>query len=466
MKFEKFLSLLVAAIFFMPTKISAAPMSLSVHEADLRSTIMLVAKTGGLNVSVDDSVKGTISISVDNVEPLRLLEIISRTKSLQLLQEAGVYIMTAASVEVMQSYVLPIHYGDAETLRDAVIMSLDADTERLPNATTRIRNSDGSYTYRYTYRDDEDNYRSNDFKNITRKDRVFINPEVNALVLYGTPAEYERAKNLLATLDVELKQVSVEAKILAIDKNESKNLGVEWMWSTLPQYPEHDRDSYTRTNSDGVVTHYEENTYTRKSNDSTGYGIIKFGRSHEGYPFEFYYGAKINALVTDGKAKILSRPNVTTIQGREAVINVGSSVPVPTIQTTNSTVTNSIEYRDAGIILRYTPRINADGTITAKIHTEVSTPQYVADMQAYRFNTRSAETTVTVRNGEPMIIGGLIGAEEEKSVSKIPFLGDLPILGSLFRNHRKSKSESELIIFLTAHVLGGNSNDEILSITP
>ncbi|MBR0289234.1 MAG: hypothetical protein IJQ82_09665, partial [Selenomonadaceae bacterium] len=173
MKFKKFLSLLAAAIFFMPTKISAAPMSLSVHEADLRSTIMLVAKTGGLNVSIDDSVKGTISISVDNVEPLRLLEIISRTKSLQLLQEAGVYIMTAASVEVMQSYVLPIHYGDAETLRDAVIMSLDADTERLPNATTRIRNSDGSYTYRYTYHDDEDNYRSNDFKNITRKDRVF-----------------------------------------------------------------------------------------------------------------------------------------------------------------------------------------------------------------------------------------------------------------------------------------------------
>ena len=462
---KKFLSLLVAAIFFVPAQIEAAPMTLSVHEADLRSTIMLVAKTGGLNVSVDDSVKGTVSISVDNVEPLKILEIISRTKSLQLLQEAGVYIVTASSVEVMQSYVFPIRYGDAETLRDAVIMSLDPDTEKLPSSTTRIKNSDGSYTYRYTYRDDDSSYGDDYTENIKRKDRVYINPEVNALVLYGTPAEYERVKNLLATLDVELKQVSVEAKILAIDKNESKNLGVEWMWSTLPQYPEHDRDSYTRTNSDGVVTHYEENTYTRKSNDTTGYGIIRFGRSHEGYPYEFYYGAKINALVTNGKAKILSRPNVTTIQGREAVINVGSSVPVPTVQTTNSTVTTSIEYRDAGIILRYTPRINADGTITAKIHTEVSTPQYVADMGAYRFNTRSAETIVTVRDGEPMVIGGLIGAEEEKSVSKIPFLGDLPILGALFRNHRKSKSESELIIFLTAHVLGGNPN-ETLSFKP
>ena len=461
MNWKRFVPLIASAAFFMPAHSSAAPMSLSVHEADLRATIILVAKTGGLNVSVDDSVKGSISISLTNVEPLKVLEIISRTKSLQLLNESGVYIVTASSVEAMQSYVFPIKYGDAETLRDAVIMSLDPDTERLPNSTTRIKNSDGSYTYRYTYRDD-DGYDGGDYsENIKRKDRVYVNPEVNALVLFGTPTEYERVKNLLASLDVELKQVTVEAKVLAIDKNATKNLGVEWMWSTIPQYPEHDRDSYTRTNSDGVVTHYEENTYTRKSNDLTGYGIIKFGRSHEGFPFEFYYGARINALVTDGKAKILSRPNVTTIQGREAVINVGSSVPVPKVSSTNTSTTTSIEYRDAGIILRYTPRVNSDGTITAKIHTEVSTPQYIPDMQAYRFNTRSAETTVTVRDGEPMIIGGLIGAEEAKSVSKIPFLGDLPILGALFRNHRKSKSESELIIFLTAHVLRGASNETL-----
>jgi len=174
-----------------------------------------------------------------------------------------------------------------------------------------------------------------------------------------------------------------------------------------------------------------------------------------GIPFEFYYGAKINALVTDGKAKILSRPNVTTIQGHEAVINVGSSVPVPKVSTNNTSTTTEIEYRDAGIILRYTPRINADGTITATIHTEVSTPQYVEDLKAYRFNTRSADTIVTVRDGEPMVIGGLIGAEDAKSVSKIPVLGDLPILGALFKNHRKSKTESELLIFLTAHVING-----------
>ncbi len=412
-------------------------MTLSVHDADLRATIMLVAKTGGLNVSIDDSVKGKVSISLAGVEPLQVLQILAKTKSLQLMREAGVYIVTASTVEAMQSYVFPIRYGDAEILKEAVIMSLDPDTERLPNQTTRIRNSDGSYTYRYTYRDDDSSGSDVYAENIKRRDRVYVNPEVNALILFGTPAEYERVKNLLATLDVELKQVSVEAQIVAIDKEASKNLGVEWFWSAVPQ------NSSMR--SDNMKT-------------SNAYGLVQFGRAFDDVRNEFYFSAQINALVTNGKAKILSRPNVTTIQGREAVINVGSSVPVPKISSTNTATTTEIEYRDAGIILRYTPRINDDGTITATIHTEVSTPQYVAEMQAYRFNTRSAETTVTVRDGEPMIIGGLIGAEEAKSVSKIPFLGDLPILGALFRNHRNSKSESELMIFLTAHVLGGGSN--------
>ena len=296
---------------------------------------------------------------------------------------------------------------------------------------------------------------------------------------------------------MELKQVTVEAKVLAIEKEATKNLGVEWAWSLIDgtYSAQSGRSRYSESSSgysnessrgrsaqsglglsasekystnDGYSNEAEASIQFGLANQSlntnvfNGSSLIQFGRSLTSITgLNWALSAQINALVTDGKAKILSRPNVTTIQGREAVINVGSSVPVPKVSSTNTSTTTSIEYRDAGIILRYTPRINSDGTITAKIHTEVSTPQYIPDMQAYRFNTRSAETTVTVRDGEPMIIGGLIGAEEAKSVSKIPFLGDLPILGALFRNHRKSKSESELIIFLTAHVLRGASNETL-----
>ena len=474
--FKKLLPLIASAAFFIPAPSSAAPMTLSVHDADLRSTITLIGRNGGINVLADDSVKGTISISVANVEPVKILEIISKVKNLRLLYEAGVYILTAQLLpsELMQSYVLPIKFGDAETLRKAIYKILDNEPDKPRVESMKVKDSDGTErTYNYTSNKDNTRLTGDDEKDDPRTKRVFVNSEVNAIVLFGTPTEYKRVKNLLETLDVELKQVSVEAKILAIDKEETKNLGVEWAWSSIDgtysaqssrnRYSESSRErsnefskELKNTTKDGL----ENNSSDTNSFSSSS--LIQFGRSLTASTgLNWALSAQINALVTDGKAKILSRPNVTTIQGHVATINVGSSVPVPTVQTTNSTVTTSFDYRDAGIILMYTPRINSDGTITATIITEISTPQYVAEMGAYRFNRRTASTTVTVRDGEPMIIGGLIGAEEAKSVSKIPFLGDLPILGALFRNHRKSKSESELVIFLTAHVLGSNSNETL-----
>lgn len=455
---KKLLSSFTAA-FFIAANVQAAPMVLNVHNSDLRSTIMMVARTGGINISVDDSVDGKISINLNGVEPEKALEIIAKTKNLRIFNEAGIFIITAEpNTSLMQSYILPIKYGDPEILKQAVIMALNGEIHK----TTSDRNSNANYnansetiiktnpdgsTSISTKQVGEDNSKGKSKLSISEQilsaeERVLISPDTNSLILFGTESEYERARNLLASLDVELKQVSVEARILAIDKDASKNLGVEWLWSSAPQYP---------VKSTGI----SRPDVTGNFDNNNGYGIFQFGRGPAGIPFEFYYSARINALVENGKAKILSRPNVTTIQGHEAIINVGSSVPVPKVSSTNTSTTTEIGYRDAGIILKYTPRINVDGTITAMIHTEVSTPQYVEDLKAYRFNTRSADTTITVRDGEPMVIGGLIGAEEAKSVSKIPFLGDLPILGSLFRNHRKSKTESELMIFLTAHVIEG-----------
>ena len=449
---KKFLS--TAATFLMLNSIaSAAPMTLNVHDADLKSTIMLVARAGNINVSVDDSVKGNISVAISETEPQKILEIIAKTHNINLIKDGEIYLLTAnfENYSPMQSYVLPIHYADAETLRKAIVMSLDRDdTENFVETLSNEKNFPmyRRYESRDKVKDDKDK----------RDERVFFSPDVNALILYGTQAEYERAKKLMELLDVELKQVSVEAKFLAINKNESKNLGIEWFWSAFPQYPEreitHHQAEYDRWGNQTSSEYFEEK-YTRKANDNTGYGIFRFGRGPEGIPFEWYYGARINALVTNGKAKLLSRPNITTIQGHEAVIYVGNTVPIEKSQTTDSITTSSYEYRDAGIKLKCTPRINEDGTITAKLYTEVSTPSYDENTKAYRFNVRTAETTITVRDGEPMIIGGLIGAEEEKSISKIPFLGDLPILGALFRSHKKNKSESELMIFLTAHVIRG-----------
>lgn len=413
----KIFSLCILAIFIFMSSANAKPLNLNFNNSDLRKVIMVIAGAGNLNVALDSEIEGKISINLERVEPAQALEIIAKTKNLSLIKESGIIIITkdAKFFEPMQSYVLPVRYGDAEILREAIYKILDFDEEVSDLQTIRVQDKDGN-TRTYNYSKPKKNSDNN--KEDSRAKRVFVNPEVNEIVLFGTQTEYERAKKLLARLDIELKQVSVEAKILAINKSVSKNLGIEWAWDTPTQ-------------------------------------SIKFGRTSKATGFEIYYATTINALINNGKAKILSRPNVKTIQGREANIFVGQSLPVAQTSVTNSTSTTSINYNFAGITLKYTPRINVDGTITAKIHVEVSTPEYVPDLKAYRFYKRSADTNITVRDGEPMIIGGLIGAEESKSVSKIPILGDLPILGALFKNHKRNKSESELIIFLTAKVLNG-----------
>ena len=422
---------------------------------------------GGLNVSVDDSVSGTITIVFDDIEPINALKLIAKTKDLKLIEENGAILMTYNynSNALMKTYVLPIKYGDADKLREAVILALDL---RKDDENEYIRRDSDDIERRRMREDDDDKYKYSYSRKYYRLDldddysdkiddnekRVHVNKDVNALILYGTESEYERAKNLLREIDVPIKQVMLEAKVLAVNKAAAKDLGVEWKWSEAPQYPEKTRtyrDIYDRNGA--FIRSEVEDKYSRQQNSSTGYGIIQFGRGPEGTPFEWYYGAKINALITNGKAKMLSRPHVSTLQGNEAVMSVGDRIPIPRVDVSNNITTTSYTYEDAGIILKVTPRINEDGSITATVYTEVSTPQYVSAMGVYRFNKRSADTIVTLKDGEPMVIGGLIGKEEENAISKIPFLGDLPILGALFRNHHKSKSESELMIFLTARVI-------------
>ena len=410
-------------------------MTLNVQEGDLHLTVMMIAMMGGLNVSIDDSVKGVITISLEDIEPREALNIVARTKNLMLTEEDGIFILTAdrTNNSLRNSYVMKIKYGDANTLRYSIALTLDLDDEDQDKqkGRSRLKSVTNSKDEDRTTREYEYEY-FNEQNAVEKKlQRLMVDSDTNSLILYGTQLEYERVRRILSELDVPLKQVSIEAKIVAISKSATKELDIEWFGSTISQKFSVRKD------------------YMYPEDYQNEHGIIQFGRVLP----EWYFGAQINALITNGKAKMLSRPNIMTVQGHEAIINVGNSVPVPTSSTTSSTVTTSYEYKDAGIILRVTPRVNADGSITALIHTEVSTPQYVADLKAYQFNNKSADTTVTMQDSVPIVIGGLIGQDEERSIRKIPFLGDLPILGALFKSVRKNKSDSELVIFLSAHVL-------------
>ncbi len=408
---------------FLTGGVEAAPIEMQVVEGDVRSVLMSLARAGHENIVLDDSVAGTVTLHVTE-EPTKLLRMVAASKGLVLVKEGTTYLVTtAARADGLRSvHVYPVRHADPADIARAAELSLRSAADK---ADAQQEGAGGSAR------------------------RVLVDSATNSVLFYGTAAEAAGVAEVVRHLDCKPQQVSLEAKVVALSKDASKKLGVEWQWSSLPQYPDFEM-TYRHKGTDHEV---QEKEIKRHTQDGTVPGIIQFGRGPEGVPFEFYYSATIQALVTQGKAKMLARPNITTVQGREALINIGGEVPVPTQSVTNSTTTTTYTYRQAGIILRCTPRIHEDGRITATVHTEVSSPLYVEDIKAYRFQNRSADTTVSLRDGETMVIGGLIGSDESRTLSKIPFLGDLPILGTFFRSVRQSRSESEIMIFLTAHVI-------------
>lgn len=434
---KKYLILLTVILGIICSNIvSVSANELEAVDVDIRNLLTNIALANNLNIVISDEVQGNVSVKLSNINAQDMIKIIAENNNYTYQFKDNVIYISKGDKDI-NLYTVQINYLELDKIAQTINLMLTG------NLTDKI--------------DDKD-------KKTAINNKVMIDESENTISFYGTLKQYEQIKNFLQEQDKPQKQVSLEAKVTAIQKDAAKDLGVSWEWSKLPQSPEHEITydtvkhtvKHTVINEDGskeeITDYLPVDEVTRKWNDDENIpGVIRFGKGVDGYPYEFYYAAKIDALISDGKANILARPNITTIQGKEAVINIGSEVPVPTVSTTNSTTTTSIKYREAGIILKCTPRVNEDGIITVKVHTEVSSPMYVEDMKAYRFQKRSADTIVRLKDGQTMVIGGLIGSDEAKQMSKIPFLGDIPILGNLFKHIQKSKSDTEVMIFLTAH---------------
>lgn len=267
----------------------------------------------------------------------------------------------------------------------------------------------------------------------------------NSLLFYGTPAAHAQLQGLLKKLDVATQQVTLEAKIIAISKENSKDIGVNWEWDTIPQRNESSNDNSSSSNT---------------NSDSYG-GNFKFWH---GYAFRFH--ATLNALITSGKAKILATPRIITIPGREASIFIGDHIPVQTEKHDSSGTYTATEYLDAGIKLAYMPIISTDGKmVTAKVHTEVSTPSLVSELKNYRITSRTADTNVRMFSGETLIIGGLISDEQQESLRRVPFLSDIPLLGELFKSRSKKSSTTEVMLLLTPHITQAGKSPAITALS-
>lgn len=243
------------------------------------------------------------------------------------------------------------------------------------------------------------------------------------------------------------RQVRIQSRIVEISTDKVKNLGMSFGNIT---------DSGD-SSDDGAPVLGSEGSFGMGQSHTNGIDNKLFGW------FGTYaeVNATLNALVKNGDAKILSEPYVITMSGDKANILIGGEIPIP-VNTDDNTVT--VEWREYGIKLDIEPTVQNDGAVDSKIQSEVSTIDWSSAVNASGSNgvripglkSRKADTHVQMQPGMTMAIGGLISSEESKSVSKIPLLGDIPILGQFFRNTSKTRERKEIIILLTPLVVSSD----------
>jgi pilus assembly protein CpaC len=241
-------------------------------------------------------------------------------------------------------------------------------------------------------------------------------------------------------------QIRIEAKIVEISKNKTKNLGVKW------------GNAESIDTTTGVVA-VSNGSFSFGQDSSNDYWNKPLG----GLGGIASINANLNLLISNGDAKVLSRPHVVTMSGQKASILIGGEMPVPS---TNSNGSTNTEWKRYGIGLDMEPVADEDGLITSKVKAYVSTLSEAAGtnvngVQLKGLAERSAETVISLRSGETMVIGGLLSSEDIKNVDKIPLLGDIPLLGAFFRSVSHSQVDRELLILITPTLVDSSTTTRV-----
>ncbi|MDF0487766.1 type II secretion system secretin GspD [Sphingomonas sp. H39-1-10] len=261
----------------------------------------------------------------------------------------------------------------------------------------------------------------------------------NAIVVYATPREYAMIEAALRKLDVQPLQVMIEAAITEVTLTDSLRYGVQWNWLT--------------GNSNIRVTDGD---------------AMPVGPSGAGFSY-FLAGtsitAALNALEQRTTLKVVSAPKLVTLNNQTAALQVGDQVPVSSgsavsVDNPNAPIVNSIEYRDTGVILKVTPRVNASGSVQLDVSQEVSdvNPNALAiggdrTPASPTISTRKISTTVAVQDGQVIALGGLFRDSRSYGKNGLPILSRLPVVGALFGNHSNQQNRTELIVLLKPHVI-------------
>lgn len=393
-------------------------LSLNFQSIEVRSVLQLIADFTGLNVVVSDAVRGEITLRLKDVPWDQALAIILRTQGLDKRQQGNVlYVDTAKNIRS----------------REKADQEATAQVEQLVTLRTEI--------IALNYADAKDmasliNTKNGNNSILSERGNVTVDKRTNSLLVQDTPAKIDQIRALIAKLDVSVRQVLIEARIVTASDRFTHELGVVFSGS--------DRNTQ---GGESIGTDFNVSLGANSPAGTIGFNLAKI-------PLGAELELELSAAQVEDRAEIVASPRIITSNKSKARIEQG--VEIPYDEKTSSGATN-IAFKKAVLSLEVTPHITKDN----RINMEISVTR---DSVGGLFNgipsidTREIETQVLVENGQTVVLGGIFEETNAASTRSIPFLGDLPIIGRLFRHDVERNDKSELLIFVTPKILDSNLN--------
>lgn len=442
-----------------PNNYTGKKISLDFQDIEVRRVLQLLADFTGINMVAADTVQGNITLRLKDVPWDQALDIILKTKNLDKRRNGSV-IWIAPVAELIKSEdeeakaiaqsikLAPIQteYIQLSYAKVADVLKLLQDSRNGKNAGNNNGNNNA------------DNLALESL--LSSRGSVVADTRTNTLIINDTSQNIDKVRKMIDLLDVSVKQVMIEARIVRATTDFTKEMGVKW--GILSQGITKNNDLLvggSDTTLWDLKTPDDDGKYTitRPDNLNVDLGVTGAGASKIAFGLislsDFMLDLELSALQADGYGEVISTPKVLTADKQKAKVSSGQQIPYQTTSTAGGAATATTEFKDALLSLDVTPSITPDGKVQMDLLITSDSPAGTAPNGEIILNKNEITTNVLVDNGETVVLGGIFEQQNSKTQTKVPFLGDIPYLGRLFRKDAKTENKRELLIFVTPRIV-------------
>jgi len=409
-----------------PYPYTGKKLSLNFQNIDTRTVLQIIADTAGLNLVASDSVTGTITLRLKHVPWDQALHLVIESKGLASRQLDSVLMVAPVDELAERERKMLMAEQERRDLASLNSVFIQVKYAKAHDIAAIINGREGHHSL------------------LSKRGRALVDERTNTLLLQDVPSSLQAIKALIDKLDIPMQQVLIEARIVIARSNLSRELGVRWTGSSNASLSA--GTAAIGGNGLAVDLTAGSGAYT---NINPGTGTFALGYADASILVDL----ELAALASEGKGEIISQPKVITANKRKALIKSGKQIPYREESSSGGT---KIAFKDALLALEVTPQITPDEHIIM----DLKITQDALGNQEYdgapAIDTNAIETQVLVNNGETIVLGGIYTSETFDQNFKVPVLGDIPLLGALFRRSEKSQEKVELLIFITPRLIEDN----------